>query len=254
LFRNRRSRPQTMLKIHRFHPRERGTLAARSDHELRGSTTKILPCPAKVFGQSCVELEGRKTRLGLITLIGKSMSARVEDVSKYRLRGEPCPKDLEILIRRGASLLEEMGIEIGGDPTWAPWADKSYLTEADYRDPDIAANVKALDDTFAFVRFVARTDQGECIGYWCGPENRAVGDSPVVYYDTEGQFRLCGTRFVEALFFVMYGDDMLNRVRTVCSDLGIPLGFDSIDDIVIPEGIVSPESYHQERYQKHKHA
>ena len=152
------------------------------------------------------------------------------------------------------STLDDLGIEVSGDPEWAPWADKSYLTEADYRNPDIAANVRAIDDTFALIRFVARTENGECIGYWSGPEGRRVADGPVVYYDTEGQFRLCGLRFVEALFFVLYDDDRLEQLRLAVGKHGVPLEFESIDDIAITQASCSPEAFHLGRYHEHKKA
>jgi hypothetical protein len=182
------------------------------------------------------------------------MNALVDQVSKHRLGGQACPSDLEVLITHCHPILEELGIEISGDPAWAPWADKSYLTEADYRDPDIAANVKAIDDTFAHIRFVARTENGECIGYWLGPEGRMVADGPTVYYDTEGQFRLGGSRFIEALFFVLYGDEVLEKLRLAAAAFGVPLEFESIDDIAIPQASCSPEAFHLDRYHKHKNA
>ena len=180
------------------------------------------------------------------------MNILVQQVSKNRLGGESCPKDLEILITQHFDILEDMGVEINGEESWAPWADKSYLTEADYRNPDIVANVKAIDDTFTCIRFVARTDDDECIGYWCGPEGRAVSESPLVYYDTEGCFRLCGTRFVESLFFLSYDENALARLRAAFASLGTPLEFNSLDDIVIPVTGCSPESYHDEKYRKYK--
>lgn len=182
------------------------------------------------------------------------MHALVGQVSKHRLGGQPCPKDLEVLITHCRPILEELGIEISSDPTWAPWADKSYLTDADYRNPDIAANVKAIDDTFAFIRFVGRTDDGECIGYWCGPEGRMVADGPVVCYDTEGQFRLCGARFIEALFFILYDEDALKKLRLAVAGFGVPLEFESIDDITTPQTSRSPDVFHKERYEKYKNA
>lgn len=180
------------------------------------------------------------------------MNPLVDLVSKHRLGGEPCPKDLEILITHGSDLLEELGIEINGDPSWAPWTDKSYLTAADYQDPDIAANVKAIDETFAMIRFAARTDQGEFIGYWSGPEGRTAAAGPLVYYDTEGQFRLCGARFIEALFFVSYDEELLARLKHTVAGHGVPLAFESIDEIAIPQANCTPDEFHQERYRKLK--
>lgn len=56
-----------------------------------------------------------------------------------------------------------------------PWSDKSYLTEADLRNPDIVGNVRAIDEVCEMVSFVAETDGGELIGYWRGPNDTAAG-------------------------------------------------------------------------------
>ena len=182
------------------------------------------------------------------------MSPLVKQVSKHRLDGEPCPRDLEILITGCGALLQELGIEINGNEWWAPWADKSYLSEADYQNPDIAANVKAIDDTFRFIRFVALADSGEYIGYWCGPERRPAAKSPLVYYNSEGQFRLCGGRLVEAVFFVSTNEKALRKLRMTCASHGVQLNFKTIDDIAIPSTNVTPDKFHLERYAAYKGA
>jgi hypothetical protein len=63
-------------------------------------------------------------------------------------------------VKRGIELLRDLGVEVSGDVSWKPWADKSYLTESDLADPDIAANVRAIADTFEHINFFARTDDG----------------------------------------------------------------------------------------------
>ena len=176
------------------------------------------------------------------------MSALVDAISTNRLRGEPCPRDLQLLIENCPDLIADLGISLGVDADWAPWSDKSYLTPEDLANPDITANVKAIDEVCEHVRFVAQLDGGECIGYWVSPTLRPIAACPVVYYDTEGQFELCGGRFVESLFFLIYDDDALEEVRLKCAALGIPMEFSSLDDIKIPESTISPDDFHDQRY------
>lgn len=176
------------------------------------------------------------------------MSIVTDMISANRLGGEPCPRDLAILATDCSDLLAELGITISTDPDWAPWADKSYLTPEDYANPDIAANVKAIDDTFEHIRFVAQFDDGECVGYWVGPDSRPIAQSPIVCYDNGGQFTLYGGRFVESLFFLIYGDDALKEIRSSCADHNIPLDFKSLDDIRIPATSMPPSEFHEGRY------
>lgn len=177
-----------------------------------------------------------------------------ESVTANRLRGDACPDDLRILLTEGIGLLQDLNVEVSGDPSWKPWADKSYLTESDLADPDISANVRAIDDTFEHIDFFARTEDDTCIGYWRSARKLPLGDSPLVSYDTEGQFRLCGSRFVEALFFVIYDDEALERFREACREFGIILSFDTLDDI--PMSVVEPSlgAFHLARYNAHKRA
>ena len=182
------------------------------------------------------------------------MTISASQFSKARLGGTPCPPDVALLLAKCSDVLSDAGVEISPESAWAPWADKSYLTATDLKDPDIAANVKAIDDTFAGITFIAKTDEGECIGYWRGPEGRPIESSPVVSYDTEGQFRLCGGRFVESLFFLIYDEDVLAKIRTVFAEAGSPLSFASIDEIEIPSVPCTPAAFHLSRYKAYKQA
>lgn len=182
------------------------------------------------------------------------MPTLLESVTVNRLGGAPCPDDLRILLTDGIGLLHDLGVEISGDVSWQPWADKSYLTASDYANPEIAANVRAIDDTFEHINFVARTDDGICIGYWRGPGRAPLADCPLVSYDTEGQFHLCGGRFVESLFFTLCDNEALEAFRDACREFGIDLSFDSLDDIVIPSVGPTPDAFHLARYNAHKRA
>ena len=180
------------------------------------------------------------------------MKTLLELVALNRFGGANCPDDLHILLTDGIELLKDLNVEVSGDPSWKPWADKSYLTESDLANPDIAANVRAIDDTFRHIDFFARTDDETFIGYWRGPQREPIRSSPLVSYDSEGQFALCGSRFVEALFSVIFDDEALARFRASCSELGIVLSFDSLDDIISPALKPDPMEYHLARYYAYK--
>ena len=180
------------------------------------------------------------------------MATLLQSVIANRLGGEPCPDDLRILLSDGAELLHSVCLEVSGDASWQPWADQSYLSPSDLADPDIAANVRAIDDTFEHINFFARTEEDTCIGYWRGPQRLPLQNSPLVSYDTEGQFRLCGGRFVESLFFVLSDDEALAQFRWSCVQLGIALPFESIDDVATPFVDPTPDAFHLARYHEHK--
>lgn len=182
------------------------------------------------------------------------MKALPELVSLNRLGGAPCPDDLRILLTDGIELLQALGVEVNGDASRKPWADKSYLTESDLADPDIAANVRAIDDTFEHINFVARMEDEIYIGYWRGPQQAPLEVCPLVSYDSEGQFHLCGGRFVEAFFFVSFDDVGLEDFRSGCRELGIELPFESIDDIATPVIDPDPKTFHLARYYEYKGA
>jgi hypothetical protein len=172
------------------------------------------------------------------------METLLASVTLNRLGGETCPDDLRILLTDGIGMLHDLNLEVSGAVSWQPWADKSYLTASGLADPDTAASVRAIDDTFEHINFVAQTEDGICIGYWRGPQRAPIQDSPLVSYDTEGQFRLCGGRFVESLFFVLPDDEDLEEFRESCRALGIPLAIPTVD----PE----PAAFHLARYNAHK--
>ena len=165
-------------------------------------------------------------------------------ISKNRLNNEKCPNDLVFLIEHCLDLLDEMGIELNGDENWNPWDDKSYLTEEDLKDPEIVSNVKAIDDTFKLISVVAATDESEFIGYWKGVENKPISEAPIVFYSNDGQFSLCGSRFIESLFFNIFDDELLGELKDRANNAGLKLNFVSIDELENPKTEISPEAYH----------
>lgn len=175
-----------------------------------------------------------------------------EDISRNRLNNEPCPKDLAFLIENCVELLSDMEVEISDKKQWEPWNDKSYLTEEDFADPDISANVKAIDDTFALISFVAEFPDSEFVGYWRGVDNSKIEDCPLVHYSNDGQFSLCGSRFIESLFVNLYEDECLEEMKNKVIEKGIEINFRSIDEIKNKYTKIEPNVYHEQKYEEHK--
>jgi hypothetical protein len=90
------------------------------------------------------------------------------EFSANRLGGEAIPEDLRLLLVHHHELAERTGVELSWLPGWAPWLDTSYLTAADRKNPDIAANVRAIADVCALSTFVAAHEDQHYFGYWRG--------------------------------------------------------------------------------------
>jgi hypothetical protein len=133
------------------------------------------------------------------------------------LKGQAAPQDLQALL--------DVALEAGegeADPLREalnhallrpgrdyPLLSGSYLNDADRKNPDIMANVAAIDDVLAMITFVAESEDGDMVGYWHGPERTPIAAAPIVQYDTEGQFSLMqGRTLSEAMLGrYTYGDD-----------------------------------------------
>jgi hypothetical protein len=175
---------------------------------------------------------------------------KTKTVSELRLRGQPCPADLAVLIERCGDLLDALGISIPVEPTWSPWTDKSYLTEHELSNPDIVANIRAIEHVCEMISFVAETDGGECIGYWTGPDDVLISKAALVYYDTEGMFYLCGSSFIDALYVLCSGYDGFEELLSRLRDHGIRTDYSSEHEIPIPVMPQSPDAVHNEKYER----
>src|SRR5579862_1173728 len=149
--------------------------------------------------------------------------------SKFRLQGEAVPSDVVILLGDNEGLFERTGAQLNWDEGWAPWLDKSYLRPEELANPDIAANIRAIEEVCSRIAFVAAHEDAEYYGYWRGAEDRAVSESPVVCLDNEGQFRLCpGKNFAEALLERTYSEDAFEELRQWFGSIGISIAAETI--------------------------
>lgn len=126
-------------------------------------------------------------------------------LSKYRLRGDPLPEDLALLVAHRTELAELRWVDFNVTPDWAPWADTSYLNEKDWANPAIRANVKACADVCKLIDFVVEGEDSMYFGYWRGPDMLPLADAPIVSLDSEGQFELCGTSNLAGALLLSFG-------------------------------------------------
>lgn len=171
--------------------------------------------------------------------------------SANRLGGEPLPEDLRILLAHSEELAERTGIELNTEEGWAPWLDTSYLNDDDRANPDTMANVRAIADVCRLVAFVGATEDGESFGYWRGPDGAPVAVAPIVVLDTEGQFRILGSSFAEAVLFQTYGEESFAEMRDWLRSLGIEVRVASIGEIPTPAAEPHPADLHHELYRRY---
>src|SRR5438105_15049439 len=119
------------------------------------------------------------------------MSAtEIQQFEKEILRGQAVPKDLRALLDVAKSdgtdpLREALGFALLVPGRDYPLLTGSYLNDGDRQNPDIMANVAAINDVLSLITIVAESDDGDMIGYWHGPERTPIGNAPVVKLDTE---------------------------------------------------------------------
>jgi hypothetical protein len=131
----------------------------------------------------------------------------------------------------------------------------SYLNDEDKANPDIMANVMAIDKVFTYITFVAKTDDSDLIGYWHGPENTPIESAPIVKYDTEGQFSLLlGKQLTEALLgeHVSDDDEEFTRLRDWFSTSAINITAASWDDLDYPDVKTKPNELHRSLYNQNR--
>jgi hypothetical protein len=131
----------------------------------------------------------------------------------------------------------------------------SYLNDEDKANPDIMANVRAIDSVFNYITFVVKTDDSDLIGYWHGPENTPIESSPIVKYDTEGQFSLLlGRQLSEALLgeHVFDDDEEFTRLREWFLQNQIIIAASNWDDLDFPETKTKPNELHRNLYNQNR--
>lgn len=130
--------------------------------------------------------------------------------------------------------------------------DTGYLTAEDLAIPDIAANVRATEETAALITWVAvDEDEGRAFGYWRGPDDIPLASAAVVSLDTEGQFRLLrGTSLSEALCdeYGQWDEDGYAARVASCRAQGVTITADDPEELPEPAVSPTPAAHHTARY------
>ena len=170
-----------------------------------------------------------------------------------RLDGEPVPDDLCILLPHRDELAERSGIRLVLDDDWAPWLDASGLQEAVRSDPDAAANIRALSEVSRLIAFVAADPANQFLGYWRGPAQRKVAESPLVVLDHSGQFHLCvSSTFAEAVLERAYGREGYAELRRWLQSLGITIGWETPNQLTFPHEKLLPKELHRQLFERYR--
>jgi hypothetical protein len=141
----------------------------------------------------------------------------LEHVSRNCLRGQPPPNDLQCLWKASDKQPWNEFVQF----TLVEKLDNDFFTGY-WEDDDVSPEVVlAYQKMFEHIAFVGKREDGELVGYWLGPENRAASDSPIVELDTEGQFHLIGRNLAEYLLACVFSDKDFARLRDVLADLGV---------------------------------
>lgn len=151
---------------------------------------------------------------------------------------------------------EMLGLELIVPGALPSLMTNDYLSEEDLKNPDIRANVKAVDEVFAHCTFVATDDNGNLIGYWRGPEKLPLDQAPVVRFDTEGQFTLLdGLHITEAVAADMTfeDDEKFSELRAAFEKMGVAFSSSHRDTLArhAHPPSESPDEMHQRLYEKY---
>jgi hypothetical protein len=172
------------------------------------------------------------------------------------LKGQPIPKDLLALLGAGGPggddpLREALSHSLLIPRRDYPLLSGSYLNDVDRQNPDIMANVAAVNEVIELITFVAESDDGDMIGYWHGPERTPIGSAPIVKLDTEGQFDLMrGRTLSEAMLgHYTYGDDeRFAAGRDWLASHGIVVNAKNWHELSTPVAATRPDKLHKTLY------
>ena len=105
-----------------------------------------------------------------------------------------------------------------------------YLSEDELANPDIQANIAAIEQVGRLITFVAKDDDSNIYGYWHGTNGRALEHAPIVQYDSEGQFYIMPGASLTEAFCASYcfeDNDLFAEMKARFADLDVPFVCDS---------------------------
>lgn len=171
----------------------------------------------------------------------------------HGLTRDELPADLLAIVRatdEGDDPLGPLACSLITSESDVPLLTHDYLTDEDRANPGIMANVDAINRVAQLCTFVIQHEDGDLAGYWRGEQERPLTESPLVTYDSEGQFRrLAGGRVVEAVVSEWCFDtDQLDDVSAELRGIGVELGIDDPDAVEVvdrPDVDEWPDAVHR---------
>ncbi|WP_143026777.1 hypothetical protein [Celeribacter baekdonensis] len=162
---------------------------------------------------------------------------KVKKFIDSRLDGQDLPKDLSTLLAvvAGDPEFEEDGNNplniIWAELLWTdrkyPLLDHDYINDVDRANPDIMANVRAMQDTDKKLKFVIQCEDTSLIGYWQPDPETPLEQCALFWLNTEGQYYLTeGKTLSETLAYraLVDGDeDAFRSLLDAFERLGIPV-------------------------------
>lgn len=175
----------------------------------------------------------------------------IVDVVAMRFGDRPVPADLSALAAissREDSPLRRVEIEFIEPDRSHSLLDHSYLNDNDRANPDIMANIAAVDEVFRHSLFVARDGDDNLYGYWLHPDE-PVGPPAVVCYSNEGQFSIKGGSLTEVMISVhAFDDEDFATLAQVFIDAGVPITTRTLVEFAEPVVVTSPAGLHNRLY------
>lgn len=178
-------------------------------------------------------------------LVGDQMEDLVKAFIETRLDGQAIPNDLGALL---AAISNNPGFEASDDnplsKIWAeflwtgktyPLLDHDYLNDQDRADPDIMANVRAMQDTDKKLKFVIQCEDTSLLGYWQPDPGIPIEQCALFWLDTEGQYHLTeGKTLAETLAYRALVDgesDTYRSLKEAFARLGVNVPEADVDSI-----------------------
>lgn len=183
---------------------------------------------------------------------------KIELFQQEILKGQAAPQDLLALLDVVAEagdgadpLREALSFSLLRPGRDYPLLSGCYLNERDRQNPEIMANVAAINEILAMITFVAESEDGDMIGYWHGPERTPIAAAPIVKLDTEGQFGLMqGRTLSEAMLgnYTFSDDERFAGGRAWLKACGIEIDAANWRGLSTPSAATQPEKLHRTLY------
>ena len=175
----------------------------------------------------------------------------IVDVVATRFGDRPVPADLSALVAIPSgedSPFNHVEIEFIEPGRGHPLLDHSYLNDNDRANPDIMANVAAIDEVLRHAVFVASDGDDNLYGYWLHHDEPA-GPPAVVCFSSEGQFSIEGGSLTEAMISSRaFDEEEFARLAQVFVDAGVPITARSLGEFAEPAVVTSPADLHDRLY------